>query len=81
MKATRLSTHETTAACVSSTPLGSPVVPEVYMMVQMSCGDGGSSGMGCAAPFARNVSYGMHCTPRCCSAATPDCIAEESVPQ
>ena len=41
---------ETTAWWLSMTPLGSPVVPLVYMMVHRSAGAGGSAGTSMAAP-------------------------------
>eukprot|EP00200_Dunaliella_tertiolecta_P015005 CAMPEP_0202416734 /NCGR_PEP_ID=MMETSP1128-20130828/40522_1 /ASSEMBLY_ACC=CAM_ASM_000463 /TAXON_ID=3047 /ORGANISM="Dunaliella tertiolecta, Strain CCMP1320" /LENGTH=68 /DNA_ID=CAMNT_0049023821 /DNA_START=178 /DNA_END=384 /DNA_ORIENTATION=+ len=52
------------ALWVIMTPLGGPVVPLVYMMVQRSSGLGGyGSGVGALRPFSNMSPHGVTDTP------------------
>lgn len=56
-------TVATTLACVSITPFGSPVVPEVYIIVHRSVGAGASADTSAAAPLTSSSSYGVALMP------------------
>ena len=62
-------TVATTALWLISTPFGSPVVPEVYMSVQRSEGEGGLAGAGSAWPWDRNSAQGVTVSPAALAAS------------
>ena len=84
-----------TLACESTTPLGKPVVPLVYMITATSAGLGGLGGTGLARPAAMTSSMLVATTPAgrcasssagtspivtmCFSPAQPDAAASKSV--
>lgn len=51
----------TTASCGSTTPLGLPVVPLVYMITAVSALVGGEAGTGALAPSASRLSMSVTC--------------------
>ncbi len=51
--------------------LGSPVVPEVYMMVQKSSGPGGAGGRGAASPAAAKSAKAVTLMPSPLMACAP----------
>uniref|UniRef100_A0A2P2MP81 Long chain acyl-CoA synthetase 1 protein n=1 Tax=Rhizophora mucronata TaxID=61149 RepID=A0A2P2MP81_RHIMU len=50
-------TNKATVSCVKTTPLGSPLVPLVYIIVQISKGFGGNISDGFSFPKHRNSSH------------------------
>ena len=51
------------ASCVISTPFGSPVVPDVKMIVQMSLKTPGVGSWGLDCPNSRNLAHSVMGTP------------------